>query len=74
MQYITEKKEFMKMDFFVNEDVLIPRADTEILVEEAINLLNAGDDVLELCTGSGAIRHITYKICKRYKCYSNRCK
>ncbi len=57
LEYITNHKEFMKMDFFVNESVLIPRADTEILVEEVIKLCKKNDkkNVLELCTGSGII-------------------
>lgn len=55
LQYLTNSKEFMRMDFFVNEDVLIPRADTENLVEEAIKLIEDKKDILELCTGSGAI-------------------
>lgn len=55
VQYITHSKEFMKMNFFVNEDVLIPRADTEILVEEVIDCCKADGKVLELCTGSGVI-------------------
>ncbi len=56
LQYLTNSKEFMKMDFFVDENVLVPRSDTEILVEEAINLIkNNKKDILELCTGSGAI-------------------
>lgn len=55
LEYLTNSKEFMKMDFFVNPDVLIPRADTEILVEEVIKLSHDKKDILELCTGSGAI-------------------
>ena len=57
VQYLTHKKEFMKMEFFVNEDVLVPRSDTEILVEEAISLIKEQNkkDILELCTGSGII-------------------
>lgn len=55
IQYLMGYKEFMKMKFFVNENVLVPRADTEVLVEEVINLAKNKRDVLELCTGSGAI-------------------
>lgn len=57
LQYITNKQEFMKMDFYVDENVLIPRADTEIAVEEAINIINENNltNVLDMCTGSGAI-------------------
>ena len=55
VQYLTKYKEFMKMRFFVNENVLIPRSDTETLVEEAILHGDKRKDILELCTGSGAI-------------------
>lgn len=57
IEHITHKKEFMKLDFFVDENVLIPRQDTEILVEEVIEIakkINA-KKILDLCTGSGAI-------------------
>lgn len=57
MQYLTNSKEFMGMNFFVNENVLVPRSDTEILVEKVINIAKEFNkkEILELCTGSGAI-------------------
>ena len=57
LEHITNNREFMKMNFYVDENVLIPRADTEILVEEVIKYCSNEKkyNVLDLCTGSGAI-------------------
>lgn len=59
IQYITHYQEFMKLDFYVDENVLIPRADTEITVEEVIsyckNMKRDNIRILDLCTGSGII-------------------
>lgn len=55
IQYITHQQEFMKLDFYVDDNVLIPQPDTEILVEEAIKRCNGNEKILDLCTGSGAI-------------------
>lgn len=57
IKYILKSAEFMGLDFYVEEGVLIPRGDTEILVEEALKFIN-GDreyEVCDLCCGSGAI-------------------
>lgn len=71
LQHITEEQEFMGLSFKVNENVLIPRQDTETMVEDAIELatkgtlrrneylqdngMKAGAEILDLCCGSGAI-------------------
>ena len=59
LQYILGMQEFMGLPFRVNESVLIPRLDTEVLVENVIETINRMNlirpEVLDLCTGSGAI-------------------
>ena len=57
IKYILKSTEFMGLDFQVEEGVLIPRADTEILVEETLNHIKENEalDICDLCCGSGAI-------------------
>lgn len=57
VKYIINKCEFMGIDFYVEEGVLIPRPDTEILVEEVLKHIKSEDSkyVCDLCCGSGAI-------------------
>lgn len=55
LQHLTGTQEFMGLSFEVNENVLIPRQDTEILVETVLEDLEPNMRVLDICTGSGCI-------------------
>ena len=58
IQYITHVQEFMGLEFYVDENVLIPQPDTEVVVETAIQFINDSNTeicILDLCTGSGCI-------------------
>ncbi len=70
IQYILNTCEFMSLDFYVDENVLIPRPDTETLVEKTLQIIKSDIskcDIIELCTGSGCIAvSLAYyeKMCK----------
>ena len=55
LQHLTGTQDFMGLTFKVSDKVLIPRQDTEILVEEVLRELHDGMRVLDMCTGSGCI-------------------
>ena len=58
VQYITNSQDFYGLEFYVDENVLIPQPDTEILVEEVIGIagkMESKPQILDICTGSGAI-------------------
>jgi len=70
LQYITGKAYFMNEIYSVGKGVLIPRKDTEILVEEAFNILRdkSNVNILEFCTGSGCIIISLAKMLDKAKC------
>ena len=76
LQYITHEQEFMGFKFYVDENVLIPQPDTETLVERAIGIVKDAQpiteniNVLDMCTGSGAIAVSIAKLCKNIKIYA----
>lgn len=55
LQHILGETEFMGLKFYVNQNVLCPRQDTEVLVEEVLRNLHDGMRILDMCTGSGCI-------------------
>lgn len=55
LQQITGSAYFMGLEFYVSDQVLIPRQDTEILVEEALKRMKPGAKILDLCTGTACI-------------------
>ena len=63
LQHITGVQEFMGLEFCVNEHVLVPRQDTEVLVESVLEVLKPDMQVLDMCTGSGCILISLLKLC-----------
>lgn len=63
LQHLTGEQEFMGLSFLVNEHVLVPRQDTESLVEKALSMAEPGMKVLDMCTGSGCIIISLAKLC-----------
>lgn len=55
LQHLTGEQDFMGLPFIVNKNVLVPRQDTEVLVEEVMKHLHDGMRILDVCTGSGCI-------------------
>ena len=62
-QYLINQQEFMGLQFYVNESVLIPRQDTEVLVQLAMKQADNAN-ILDMCTGSGCIILSLGKLCK----------
>ena len=67
LQHITGVQEFMGLEFGVNEHVLVPRQETEVLVESVLDILKPGMEVLDMCTGSGCILISLLKLGKDIK-------
>lgn len=63
LDYITGESEFFGLKLFVNSNVLIPRPETELLVEEVLKVTTEGWNILDMCTGSGAIAIAIKKNC-----------